>query len=400
MSYDVPASSIPPRVPRPRHPVTTVSPQLERLAGAAVRTPVVEPDPGGDGVLITFLWRERRPTREVLVLANKLADRADLSRSRMSKLAGTDLWHLTYRLRSDWQASYVLAPDEGDGRFEVADPLNPRSFLGKSVAAGPDAAAAPRWWEPQPGVPAGLTDDVLVRGRRVWRYRPPGHRGDGGPYPLLVMLDGDVWGPVLPIAPILDNLIAAGRIPPVVALLPDSVDRPTRFTEYACDPAHARFLRTVIGVAGDGLAATTDPARTVVAGQSLGGLAAAFAALSDPGRFGNVLTQSGSFWWPSGSPDDAEAERFAREVARAPRHRIRWHVEAGLDEWVSLGPNRHLRDVLVAKGYELTYAEFAGGHDRLCWRARLGDALTSVFHRLRSEESSSVVATTPQRDDT
>jgi enterochelin esterase family protein len=58
---------------------------------------------------------------------------------------------------------------------------------------------------------------------------------------------------------------------------------------------------------------------------------------------------------------------------------VRWHVEVGLDEWVNLRPNRHLRDVLTARGYRLTYAEFAGGHDRLCWRERLGDALVNLL---------------------
>ncbi|MEV6342398.1 enterochelin esterase [Actinoplanes sp. NPDC051851] len=401
----VPASSVPPRIPRPWPAPLAESPRIAALTPEGVGefwaeverdgAPLIEKD-GAEGALLTFVWRDRAPTRDVLVLVNKLADRSRLEQSRMRRLAGTDLWHLTYRVRDDWQGSYQFAPDESVTAPSVtdaahwrrvamnlvADPLNPEILAQtrpphRSVAAAPGASAGPRWWQPSAGVPAG-TVDVVETPRRVWRYTPPGYRADGDPYPLLVLLDGDVWGPLLPVAPILDNLIAAGRIPPLVALMPDSVDRPTRFTEYACDPSFVSFLAGPL-IASTGLNVTDDPARTVIAGQSLGGLTAAFAGLTRPDRFGNVLSQSGAFWWQSNSPDDVDAEWFSQQVALIERQPVRWRVEVGLDEWVNLLPSRHLRDVLRARGYRLDYTEFAGGHDRLCWRDRFGDALASLL---------------------
>ncbi|GLW32834.1 alpha/beta hydrolase [Actinoplanes regularis] len=156
------------------------------------------------------------------------------------------------------------------------------------------------------------------------------------------------------------------------------MDRPARFSEYACRPGFISFLADEL-IPRSGLSVTADPASTVVAGQSLGGLTAAFAGLTRPDRLGNVLSQSGAFWWQSNSPDDVDAEWFARQVAVTERRAVRWHVEVGLDEWVNLRPNRHLPDVLTARGCRLTCAEFAGGHDRLCWRHRFGDALAGLF---------------------
>ena len=64
---------------------------------------------------------------------------------------------------------------------------------------------------------------------------------------------------------------------------------------------------------------------------------------------------------------------------------IRFSLEAGLLEDLEHGPpdqlaaNRHLRDVLRAKGYCVRYGEFNGGHDYLCWRGALADGMVALL---------------------
>lgn len=41
--------------------------------------------------------------------------------------------------------------------------------------------------------------------------------------------------------------------------------------------------------------------------------------------------------------------------------------------------NRHLYDVLRAKGYSVRHVKFAGGHDYLNWRDTFGDALVFLM---------------------
>ena len=48
--------------------------------------------------------------------------------------------------------------------------------------------------------------------------------------------------------------------------------------------------------------------------------------------------------------------------------------------WVaSIINNRHLRDVLRAREYDVAYREFNGGHDYACWRGGLADGLANLL---------------------
>ena len=123
------------------------------------------------------------------------------------------------------------------------------------------------------------------------------------------------------------------------------------------------------------------------AGSSLGGLAASFTALRHADIFGNVLSQSGVY---SGNPtnensaDWEKSEWLTKQFVTSPKLPVRFYLEAGLLESVcvpglgtvsSLAANRHLRDVLLAKGYSVQYREFNGGHDYINWRGTFADGL-------------------------
>ncbi len=130
---------------------------------------------------------------------------------------------------------------------------------------------------------------------------------------------------------------------------------------------------------------TADPARTVVAGSSLGGLAAVCAAIAFPRRLGNVISQSGSFSW---KPEGAHrSEWVARRLGAGRRLPVRFILDVGLLEtWPGapaspslLDANRRVRDALRAKGYDLRYTEVAGGHGHANWQATLPDALIALL---------------------
>jgi enterochelin esterase family protein len=189
-----------------------------------------------------------------------------------------------------------------------------------------------------------------------------------------------------PAPTILDNMIAARRIAPMIGVF---VGWPPgqRDAELGMNQRYAEFLATeLMPWVRSKYAVASSPRGNVIAGSSLGGLAAAFVAHRHPELFGNVLSQSGAFML--GAAGDSTPERLTRELAAAPRRELRFYLEAGIYETGRfengvdlLTSNRHLRDALRAKGYPVTYDEFAGGHSDLNWRSGFARGLLALLGR-------------------
>jgi enterochelin esterase family protein len=139
------------------------------------------------------------------------------------------------------------------------------------------------------------------------------------------------------------------------------------------------LLDELMPFVSDNISVTDDPRRTVLAGQSLGGLAAAHTAFAAPDRFGAVIGQSSSFWWPGSEDGELGGDRVIRDYAASERQPIRFFMEAGLHERELLEQNRRMRDVLVGQGYDVAYREYEGGHDCACWRGGLADGLVALL---------------------
>lgn len=369
------------------------------LEVTAQGAPIVEPIQGDDrNVLVTFLWRAKQETRNVLVYAG--LGGGNLAKNQMTRLMDTDLWYKTYRVPRDARFTYALSPndslvpiedvDEKDiaKRFTTfrIDPLNKRS----SIVELPGAPPQP-WGVRQPEVPKGRLEDAKIKSeilkneRRAWVYTPPGYVRDGKPYGLIVMFDGPMYTLLIPTPVILDNLLAKAKLPPMVAVILDNPTPHSRETEFACYEPYAEFIaKEVIPWVRANYNVTTDPSQTVVSGVSFGGLAAAFVGFRHPEIFGNVICQSGSFWWKPDSEN--EPEWLTRQFVASKKLPLRFFLDVGLFE---TGPNphgapdmvavsRHMRDVLRAKGYDVEYRECHCGHDYLNWRGMLPDALMEL----------------------
>ncbi|PTE02073.1 alpha/beta hydrolase-fold protein [Pandoraea apista] len=378
--------------------------------------------PPGKVSLLTFLWRGH--PRNVRILGAPSGDHDD-----MRQLGTSDVWYRSYVVPNTARLSYQLAPDVPDiegpamarRRAVVktlqADPLNRHPFTVegfdgrrsvKSSVTLPGAPPQP-WIDRRANVPAGtvqatrFTSTALGNTRDIYIYRPPGYRADDTSQGLLVVFDAHAYVNTVPTPVILDNLIAEGRIPRTAALIVGVIDSSARSKELPPSPAFARFLSNELMPWAKSQGISAPAARTVVAGSSYGGLASAWAAHEAPQWFGNVLSQSGSYWWSPSHGDAAARESgwLIRQYANGPRLPVKFYLESGLFE-DRRGPTgigtsgRHMRDVLRAKGYDVTYASTATGHDYLHWRGSLACGLMALIGTPGTLRDLHAAPTTPQ----
>jgi enterochelin esterase-like enzyme/SAM-dependent methyltransferase len=368
---------------------------------AASSAPLVEPIPGNErDRLVTFLCRNDKDGVKIGLVSNLLGKMGEYE--EMLHFPNTDVWYKTHQLPKSTRETYQFSID---GQNSV-DQLNPRmqSFpLDEDTGIGgwessifelPDAPPQP-WSRPLQGVPTGevvkhyLRSEILGNKYPVWIYTPPGYSPDEEPYGFLLLLDGWFYVSMIPAATILDNLQAEGKLPPLVAIMIGSLSYgEVRKRDYGCYPLYIEFLtKELLPWVRQKVHLTGDPSQTAIVGASRGGLMAGYIALHLPGIFGNVLSQSGSFGWKPA--EDNEQEWLARQYVVSPSLPLRFYLEAGLFETDLmmvdgyainlLASNRHLRDVLQAKGYPVHYQEFSGGHSSVIWRGTLADGLLALL---------------------
>ncbi|MFJ2914770.1 alpha/beta hydrolase-fold protein [Streptomyces sp. NPDC087228] len=330
---------------------------------AAARTPVSVPADGG-GWLTLFLWR---------------GSPADIGFESWSppiplrRWADTDCWYAEVRMPARLRVTYrFLAGDAA-----CADPFNPAGAgADRSIAATPDAPAQPHW-------PVIGPDDVLplprtrlrwaggrLGGRRTVRVHPVGGGG-----PVVLLLDGDDWLHLHPAMTAFDSAVAAGELAPVTLVFLPAKDRQA---EFGCRPELWEAVRDELLplVAQSGVPADLD--RLVVAGQSLGGLSAMYAALEFPDLVSRIACQSASFWWTPGAMDLADplggpvGGAIAARLRRGPDlSSLRCAFDVGEHETRML-PHCELAEALTEQaGATVRVSRSASDHDRAGWRHAL-----------------------------
>ncbi|MFJ2026780.1 alpha/beta hydrolase-fold protein [Streptomyces sp. NPDC087897] len=329
---------------------------------AAVRTPVSLPVDGGWRTL--FLWRGPEAVLDFESWSPPVP---------LRRLPDTDCWYAEVPMPERLRVTYRFLV----GDTAHADPFNPvGAGADRSIAATPDAPPQPHW-------PALGPDDVppLPRSRIRWNSARLGGRRTvrvhpaGGGGPVVLLLDGDDWLYLHPAMTAFDAAVAAGDLPPVTLVFLPAKDREA---EFACRPELWEAVRDELLplVRESGVPADLD--RLVVAGQSLGGLSALYAALEFPELVSAVACQSGSFWWTPGAGDRPEplngpaggviAERLRRGVDLSG---LRCAFDVGEHEAAML-PHCEVTEALTERsGAAVRVSRSASDHDRAGWRHAL-----------------------------
>ncbi|MCM1992474.1 alpha/beta hydrolase [Oceanirhabdus seepicola] len=182
---------------------------------------------------------------------------------------------------------------------------------------------------------------------------------------------------------ILILLFLGKRIPPIVAFFVECED--CRNYKLSCDNNIADFfVNKVIPWCRKRYNISHKPEDCIISGLSLGGLFASYMGLNHSNIFGNVLSQSGSYWWypnyDSGKPLKKYKSNgitwMAESFQEHEKLNLKFYLEVGaLERDRIINGSKNMRDILLSKGYHVQYSEFQGGHDYLSWRETLAKGL-------------------------
>lgn len=302
----------------------------------------------------------------------------DPSADTMSRVRGTNFHYLAVDLPKRARIEYKFAVD----RTWVLDPYNRRQAIegtGPNSEVVMPAYRPPREALQRAAVPHGEIDTATVtsrflrRSHPVFIYRPAGYSGAKRQYPSLYVLDGGDYLSLGMMATVLDNMIAARRIPPIIGIFVEprtDITRPgtnKRTTDYALNDAFVDFLiREVRPSIERKYRVSISARKRGIMGSSLGGLVATYAAFRHPRIFSLCAAQSPAYWWKKGT--------IIRTVAGGTVRPVRFYLDTGIIN-DSQETTRAMRDVLQEKGYRLRYGEYPEGHNWGNWRARIPDIL-------------------------
>ena len=341
--------------------------------------PLVEPGAA------TFAWYGEADRVELLAWIH-----GGVERTPFLRIPGTDLWLLRLAVADGGRFEYKLGvAREGDEEW-VNDPLNPARAgdpFGENSVCRTWGYERPDWSRPH-DAPAGRIERLPVESlvfdetREEWIYVPAGYSLDRR-YPLVVIHDGTDFVTYADLATSLDNLIAAGDIPPLLAVLVQTRDR---MGEYARGRRHGRYIvHEVLPTAASRFGVSRDPAKRVLLGASLGAVASLSTAFRYPGVFGGLVLKSGSFIL-----DDRKLEarphpvfrriaQLVRVLRRAPDlPNTRAFVSTGELEGLA-DQNKAMAEFLRSHGVNVLFKSAWDGHHWHNWRDQLRDGLMWVL---------------------
>ena len=391
-----------------------------------IGTPIFEDIEGDDKYnIITFLVQENDEVENII--CNCIFVTEDIREGLLERIENTNIYFKSYKILKGLRETYCLSknnplepkdPAENIskyGNLVFSDPFNSKIYFFKvdgfqlplNEFESPNALSQ-TWYGERTDINHGTVEEftsfseILNNKRQILVYTPPNYSKTHSPYHYLLLFDGIIFEEIAKVSSTIDNLIADDKIPPVVAVmienfLPKSIT--LRSSELPPNPKFLRYIiKELLPWIQENFNITSDPSQSVIAGASYGGLASSFIAFKQPEIFANVLSMSGAYSWYPGADfwlqrvkdledlehwwseeDEKEGEWLIRQFSQTEKLPLKFYLDVGVleetDPTQLFISNRHFRNVLLTKGYPVSYVEFLGGHDFVCWRGSIADGL-------------------------
>jgi enterochelin esterase family protein len=295
----------------------------------------------------------------------------------LTRLRDTGLFYLTREFHGPLRVEYKFIVD---GQW-VIDPLCPQKIdngIGEenSCFVVGDYRQPPEL-EVNDAIPHGRVQEfdfaspTLHNHRRVYIYLPAGYDTVPGKlFPSLYVHDGGEYLTRARLTTVLDNLIHAGTIVPLIAVMVDPV---TRMREYWTNNEYAHFLEEeLIPHIESRYRVQHEREARGVMGASLGGLISFYLALSRPHLFSKVAGQSSALFL-----EEAQLTQLVADL-EVPL-RVYWDVGTYEPRFIP-ALHKFVR-LLEAQGSHCLFHELPAGHNWTSWRAHLKDLLRYLWGR-------------------
>jgi enterochelin esterase-like enzyme len=297
----------------------------------------------------------------------------DATAGTPTRIEGTPWSYLEGSAFTNARLEYVLLFE----KETRPDPKNPRTVR---TFVGPRSEVRMPFWTPATEVDGaaevaegrvtqeGFASAALKGSRRVWTYLPAGYEASSDVYPTVYFLDGGNYADWMQVPSVLDQLIAAKTVPPLIAVF---VEPGSRREEYSRNPAWRTFIARELVPAIDKRHRTFPaPDHRVVFGSSLGAYGAVDLAVEHPDVFGLCAAIA----------PPAQAATLLTNQAQGVRavQGVRFFVLGAVYDTDVKGA-RTLRSALADADADVTYVEVPEGHAAETFRGRIDDALKHLL---------------------
>ena len=247
---------------------------------------------------------------------------------------------------------------------------------------------------------------TLKMNRRMTVYTPSGYE-KGGKYPVLYLLHGaggdeDAWVSLGRASQVLDNLIAAGKVEPMVVVMtngnPNCEAAPGEWSKGMYKPSFMGHMnpapvasmedsfKDVVNYIENNYQVYADKQHRAICGLSMGGghsfsISKLYPEMFDyVGLFSAAVSLKNNFRLEETSNPQNEADPIVAEQLK-----VMFEDNPKL-YWIAIGntdflyqANETYRNYLDSKGYKYEYVETDGGHIWRNWRIYLSDFTQKLF---------------------
>jgi enterochelin esterase family protein len=301
------------------------------------------------------------------------------------------------------------------GGLSVIDPRNPSTSESNNNVWSMVHVPGSEWQDTK-NVPRGAISAVtyystaLGKFRRMHIYTPPGYESGRGKYPVFYLLHGagdcdEAWTSVGRAGFIIDNLLAAGKVKPMVIVMPaghtsQNFRAGGASTAPGAQPPRdefvADFVTDIMPYVEKNYRVLNDRSNRAIAGLSMGGNQSLNIAIPNLDKFAYIGVYSSGLInafmrAPQGQPAAAglppitpageawEKQHLAKLDDPNLKKGLKLFWFATGKEDFLLGTTKGTLELLKKHGFNPTFEETAGGHTWINWRNYLTEFAPQLF---------------------